>query len=180
MKPLFIFETPNKKISSNSLLKERIETILIPKLKKDFKVHLHNIEEFGKTDILEIQKSKSSILIIPWVRPHMPGKTIKALADYPRLNIPEGKRDIKNNEKIKVMMELVKTYHLYFLVVLDKPNDEGLYWLSKYEDIPQEYWKLTYRNKVKTPDRIHFPKYPQTGFVKLNELRKQLNKACKQ
>jgi hypothetical protein len=180
MKPLFIFETPEKQVSSNSLLRERIETTLIPKLKKlKFKVNLHTIEEFGRTDILEIKEGKRTILTIPWVRPHMPGKPAKALADYPRLNIPEGKRIIVDKQKVRAMRQLVKKYNMYFLVVLDKPNDEELYWLGKYEDIPEEFWKLTYRKKDKKLDRIHFPKFPQTGFVRAKQFRKEVLNAYK-
>jgi len=179
MKPLFIFETPTNKISSVVLLEDRITEAILPVLKKmNYVYAFQTVEELHAGMLLQIHKKKSalSILVVPWVRPANVLKSVnKTLSDYPRLAIPKQLKHLTDEEKIKKLKELSTTYQLYFLVVLQRANGEDLYWLERYDTIPLQYWKLTYRKDKNVLNRVHFTEYDKYNFVKLKDLQKQLN-----
>jgi len=182
MKPLFIFETPKVKSSSNILL-DRINDILIPKLfTLGFNSSVIYIKEFGVTPILQIQrrtgKSKNIVFVVPWIRPFSTNKTeVRVLNDYPRLNVRKRLKMASDKEKTEGMFSLVQKYRLHFMVVMQK--HENLYWIDRYDNIPKEYWKTTYRKKNLPKDRIHFPDYKNFEFVKESDLKSKLNEITK-
>lgn len=176
MKPLFIFETPKIKSSTNTLL-DRVNSTIIPKLKEfGFIVSIIYIKEFGATPILQIQrklKKGNNILAMSWIRPFSTNKNAsRVLNDYPRLNVIRKLKNSSDKEKIDGMFSLVEKYHLHFIVLMQKTDN--LFWIDKYENIPKKYWKTTYRKKDQLKDRIHFPDFT-LNFLKENEFKKQLN-----
>ena len=178
MEPLFIFETPNKK-PSNEILIDRINDSLLPELKSiGFKCEIHKIKQLGETPIVKIIYNKKSILVMSWVRPFSDNKTMnRTLNDYPRLNIQSELLKKSDETKINEMYDLVSGLNLYFLVMLQRQH-ENLFWFDKYSYIPKDYWKTTYRKKG-VNDRIHFPKYKNTNFIKLNDLKSQIQKSMR-
>jgi hypothetical protein len=181
MKPLFIFETPKAKSSSNILV-DRINDILIPKLTAfNFRSSIVYLKEFGITPMLSVQKKSkrgNPVFVLPWIRPFSTNKNAaRVLNDYPRLNVVKRLKNASNKEKIEGMFALVQKFHLYFLVLMQKTDD--LYWIDKYENISLEFWKTTYRKKDLPKDRIHFPDYKDFNFVKEKEFRKLLNDITK-
>ena len=182
MKPLFIFET-KPVINSMAVLENRIIEDVLPMLKKiNYKYAFHSVEELHEGMLLQVFKKENaaSILIVPWVRPYNITKTqSKSLADYPRLAIPKQLKHDSNEDKIKKLNELCSKYQLYFLVVVQRANGDDMYWLEKYETIPLQFWKLTYRKDKDNLDRVHFTQYDKFNFLKLKELQKKLNSIFK-
>jgi hypothetical protein len=179
MKPLIIFETKQKGKASSELLLERVHEYVFPEFKKaGIKIELHKIVELEGSLVLSILNNKKEVILaFPWVRERGIGNITKTLADYPRLNIVKSYKKLKKEEdKIKKMRDLLQIYNMYFLVVLYRPGIPNMYWFGKYTDIPIELWKTTYREKTKPTDRIHFPDYKEYNFVKIEELKKQINK----
>lgn len=176
--PLIIEET-KKERSGNDTLVDRVNDNLIPLLTSlGYKTEIHSIDEVGAAIILRITKNKKSVFVIPWIRPYLPGKTIsKTVADYPRLNIQKSLKNEKDEVKIKTMFDNLKKYNVYFLVMLQKPSNLDMYWFDRYDNIPIEYWKTTYREKGKPLDRIHFPNYNVYQFVKLDKFKNKLIKS---
>jgi hypothetical protein len=182
MKPLFTFETPKRQKSVDEVADKILESVL-PKFKStNYKAELHDAPEIGSGILIYLtSKAKgSSILIVPWIRPYRAGETtVKALSDYPRLNVRKDFISMSDHVKLTEMWYIAKKYQLYFLVILQKPNDRDLYWLEKYENIPENYWKLTYRLKKEKLDRIHFPGYEDYDFQNFEELKKKISKIFK-
>jgi hypothetical protein len=182
MKPLFTFETPKRQKSVDEVADKILESVL-PKFKStNYKAELHDAPEIGSGVLIYLTSKsiKRSLLIVPWIRPYRAGETtVKALSDYPRLNVHKGCIHLSEEKKLIVMKQLVKKYQLYFLVILQKPNDRDLYWLERYENIPFNYWKLTYRLKKDKLDRIHFPGYEEYDFQNFEELKKKISKIFK-
>ena len=179
MKPLFIFETPEKSKSSAGILLDRISDHLLPLLiEQGFKCEIHTIPALGMTPFIKVTRNKKSVLILPWVRSYSTSKTItRILNDYPRLNILPKYKNENDETKIKAMYDLVCKYRLHFLVMLVKQGGvHTLFWLDSYENIPIEHWKTTYREKDKPKDRIHFPSFDNQEFFKKGELKNKLLK----
>ena len=181
MKPLFIFETPEKAKSSTGILLDRISETLIPLLEGlSFKCEIHTIPELGATPLLNIRKGTKNILVIPWIRPYSNNKTLsRTLNDYPRLNILSKYKKETDENKINKMQGITKSYKLHFLVMLIKQDENDLFWFDSYQNIPSQYWKTTYREKGKPKDRIHFPDYKDHTFIKKLELKNKLLKYIK-
>jgi len=179
MKPLFVFETPTNKTSSVVVLEKKIEDVVLPALQTiKYKYAFQSVEELHEGLLLQITKRKSnfSILVVPWVRTAKMGLSVsKTLSDYPRLAVPKQLKHLPNEEKLERLQNLSTTYQLYFLVVLQRTNREDLFWLARYDSIPTEYWKMTYRTDKNVLDRVHFTEYDKYNFVSLKDLQKQLN-----
>lgn len=178
MRPLFIFETEDKKKSSWDLVIDRVNDNLIPNLQsKTFQITFCKLEDFGDTSLLVFTKENKSILVIPWIRPYIPNRTlVQELLDYPRLNITKSVKKLDENKRIEEMYKLVDSYQLYFLVMLQRTNNNDLYWLGKYTDIPIKYWQLVSRRESEGLGRIKFAGYQDYKFVKIIELKKQISK----
>lgn len=178
MRPLFIFETPDRGKSSSDLMVDRINNFLLPKIHGfRYKAYVHQVEKLGTTPVISISGNKNTLLAIPWIRPISTNKTIvRNLNDYPRLNILSNLKRAEDSEKIDTMYNLVQELNLYFIVAIQKPDKEDLFWIGKYGEIPKEFWETTYRKKDGPNDRLHFPKYKKYHFVKEDIFKKQISK----
>lgn len=185
MNPLF---NQNKESQKNTNLEtsiSRVIDILLPELTKiKYSLTFHKTSILGSGILFQlflIREPEKAIFIVPWIRTEVYSvkSLAKSVADYPRLNVASTFKDESNKEKIRLMLELVKKFDLYFLVMVPRPNSNHLYWLDKYENIPIESWKLTYRTDPKNLDRIHLPGYNDSKFVKLKQLEEILKKIIK-
>ena len=123
----------------------------------------------------------NELIVIPWLRPEsMTTKQLtKNLGNYPRLNITKKGRSLPDEEKIPYMLQKTKRHNVYFLIILPRTIGEPLFWLERYNDIPADKWKLTYRKDPKKKDRILLTKYKEPHFIVVKELQKQINKLLK-
>lgn len=182
LKPLFPQEEKEKsgvKVLENRTLKE-----LVPKLHSvGYEVLEEKVSDSFKMKGLKIFSKKHperSMFVLPWIRgmTYSFKDTEKTLADYPRLNIPNAFLHLPEEVKIQKMFDFVKKNDYFFLIMLPKAEGKDLFWLERYDSIPVKYWKLTYRRKDKTLDRVYFTKRDY-NFVYLPVLKSQISKILK-
>lgn len=176
MKPLFQFEEKEQR----TLIKDYIGEF--EHINYDFQILESNDIAAGEMiKIFPKNNEESSILAIPWVRPASSknSEVIKNLHDYPRLNLPKDIKMLPEEKRVREMMKRIHKKNIYFLVVLPRVIFEDLFWFAPYSSIPEKYWELTYRKTPDNKDRIILSRYDKYKFIKLFDLKLELDKLCK-